>query len=257
MYAAGIRLSQPWYSPDLSLERVAGVTVFWMLDSIAWDTGYCAPDGLDALWQRMASQADALLFISDFSKRRFETRFSCRPGVHLATCRLSLEAREYARPVSTPTPSAPYWFVVGNQYDHKHVAATVELLSRSFPRKPLLVVGDRDQPRTANIKRLESGKIEDEEMSTAIAQADAVIFPSFYEGFGLPVIEGLSYGRTVVTRSSALVDELAAEYEGPGRLLTFSTDRELIELLNDLQRNCPPVGRPLGLGRTAGPWTWD
>ena len=248
-YAAAVRLSQPWYSSEVeSLERVAGVTVFWILDTIAWDVAYCAPDGLDAVWQHVASEADGLLFISDFSRRRFETRFCCPPGVHRGTCRLSLDPSDYARPVSAGPSSAPYWFVVGNTYDHKHIAATIDLLSRSFPRKPLLVLGDRNQPRTAKVTRLESGKVEEETMSAAFAHADAIIFPSFYEGFGLPIVEGLSYGRTVIARASSLVDELAAEYRGPGRLLTFSTERELIGLLNELERGGSPEGRPLGEG---------
>jgi glycosyltransferase involved in cell wall biosynthesis len=257
-YAAGLRLSQPWYKSEIeSLEHVAGVTVFWILDTIAWDVGYCATEGLDALWQRLARDADGLLFISDFSRRRFEARFTCRPGLHLGTCRLSLDPRDYVRPVSSSAPSAQYWFVVGNHYHHKHVAPTVDLLSRSFPRQRLLVLGDSSKPRTANVMRLESGSVDQERMSSAFAQADAIIFPSFYEGFGLPIVEGLSYGRTVVARASPLVDELAAEYRGPGRLLTFSTERELIELLNELERGGSIEGRPLGEARTGPAWSWD
>ena len=213
-YAAGVRLVQPWYNSDVeSLERVAGVTVFWILDTISWDIAYCAPDGLDAVWQYIASEADGLMFISDFSRHRFEARFCCREDVHRQTCRLSLDPVDYVRQVSADPPSAPYWLVMGNTFDHKHIAPTIDLLSRSFPRKPLLVLGDRKQPRTAMVTRLESGTVDDETMSAAYAHADAVIFPSFYEGFGLPIVEGLSYGRTVIARASSLVDELAAEVQ--------------------------------------------
>ena len=256
-YAAAIRLSQPWHCSEVeSLERVAGVTVFWILDTIAWDIAYCAPDGLDAVWQRIARDADGLLFISDFSRHRFETRFCCHPSVHRGTCRLSLDPNDYARPVSAGPSAAPYWFLIGNTYDHKHIGATTDLLSRSFPRKPLMVLGDRFQPRTARVTRLESGKVDDEAMSAAFAHAEAIIFPSFYEGFGLPIVEGLSYGRTVIARASSLVDELAAEYRGPGRLLTFSTERELIGLLNELEGGGSPEGRALGEGRNGPAWTW-
>ena len=257
-YAAGFRLSQPWRSSEVeSLERVAGVTVFWILDTIAWDIAYSAPDGLDAVWQYIASEADGLLFISDFSRHRFENRFCCRESVHRRTCRLSLDPADYTRPVSVRRSSTAYWFVVGNSYHHKHVAPTVDLLSRSFPRKPLVVLGDRDQPRTSNVTRFDSGNLEEQTIAASFARAEAIIFPSFYEGFGLPIVEGLSYGRTVIARASSLVDEIAAEYRGPGRLLTFSTERELIALLNDLERGCLPEGRILGEGRTGPDWTWD
>ena len=257
-YAAAFRLSQPWRSSEVeSLERVAGVTVFWILDTIAWDIAYSAPEGLDAVWQHIASEADGLLFISDFSRHRFENRFCCREGVHRRTCRLSLDPDDYTRPVSGRRPSTPYWFVVGNSYHHKHIAPTVDLLSRSFPRKPLVVLGDRDQPRTPNVTRFDSGNLEEETIAVSFARAEAIIFPSFYEGFGLPVVEGLSYGRTVIARASLLLDEIAAEYRGPGRLLTFSTERELIALLNELEQGRLPEGRTFGEDRTGPSWTWD
>ena len=257
-YATAVRLSQPWHSSDVeSLEHVAGVTIFWILDTISWDIAYCAPDGLDAVWQHIACEADGLLFISDFSRHRFETRFTCAPDVHRRTCRLSLDPCDYTRPVSEESPSAPYWLVMGNTFDHKHIAPTVDLLSRSFPHKPLLVLGDRNQPRTSRVTRLESGIVGEETMSAAYAHAGAVIFPSFYEGFGLPIVEGLSYGRTVIARASSLVDEIAADYRGPGSLLTFSTERELIGLLNELERGGLPKGRSLGEGGKESVWTWD
>jgi hypothetical protein len=61
----------------------------------------------------------------------------------------------------------------------------------------------------------------------------------------------------VIARASTLVDELAAEYRGPGRLLTFSTERELIRLLNELEAGTSAEGRGLGEGKNGPAWTWD
>jgi glycosyltransferase involved in cell wall biosynthesis len=41
--------------------------------------------------------------------------------------------------------------------------------------------------------------ISEEEMAEQYADADVILFPSLYEGFGLPVIEGFRAGRVVVT----------------------------------------------------------
>ncbi len=189
--------------------------------------------------------------------------FPISPGIASRTAsaavRVFIGGRADCRsiPATTPDPcprrpsSTPYWFVDRQQLSITSTSrATIDLLSRSFPRKPLLVLGDRHQPRTAKVTRLDSGNVEEETMSAAFAHAEAIIFPSFYEGFGLPIVEGLSYGRTVIARASSLVDELAAEYRGPGRLLTFSTERELIGLLNELERGASPEGRALGESRT-------
>jgi glycosyltransferase involved in cell wall biosynthesis len=256
-YAAALRLSQPWYQSDLdTLGRLAAVNAYWMLDTIAWDVVYCAPPELDAVWQRMAAVADAVFFISDFSRERFENRFTAAPAVSLHSCPLSLDASEYLAPAAAAPVGEPYWLVVGNQYDHKHIGATVDLLSRAFPTKPLVVFGDRDQPRTDRVTRFDSGTVDSDKMHACYAHAEAVIFPSFYEGFGLPIVQGLAYDRTVVARASNLVDELASAYRGPGRLLTFDSEQSLVTLLLRLSRGESVEPVRLEGGRKPQ-WTWN
>jgi len=258
-HAAGIRLSQPWHVSELdSLAAATAVNLYWMLDTIAWDVVYTAPGGLDRVWTRLAAEADAVMFISDFSRRRFLNRFGGgAPDLRTGVCHLSLAPADYVTATALEAPAAPYWLLVGNQYDHKHIGPTVDLLTRSFPRQPLVVFGDRAQVRTARVTRYDSGPVEEATVQACFAKADLVVFPSFYEGFGLPMVQGLAYGRTVVARASALVDELAELYRGPGRLLTYTTDRELVELLNRLTRGEVPDGVPLGTHPSAGRWTWD
>ena len=255
-YAAGVRLSQPWHASELeSLSDIAAVNVYWMLDTIAWDIAYTAPETLDGVWERLACDADGILFISEFSRRQFVNRFPVSPQVSLGSCPLSLDPADYALPAGD-RPEPPYWLVVGNQYDHKHVAPTVDLLARSFPRQRLVVFGDRDRPRAARVTRFESGEVDEAVVRGCYAAADVVLFPSFYEGFGIPIVQGLSYGRTVVARDSDLVRELAALYRGPGRLCVYSTERELVDLLSRLQRGTPVPALPLGSAPGAGAWNW-
>jgi hypothetical protein len=169
---------------------------------------------------------------------------------------LSLAATDYASPSAAPTGGSPYWLIVGNRYDHKHVAPTVDVLSRAFPAQSMTVIGDRAQPRTAQVTRFDSGGVDDETMRAWYAGAGIIVFPSFYEGFGLPIVQGLACGRTVVARSSALVEELAARYRGPGRLYTFDSERGLIALLGQLSRGEAVPSVPLGHAGGA-PWNWD
>ncbi|MEZ5286842.1 MAG: hypothetical protein R2712_18945 [Vicinamibacterales bacterium] len=256
-HAACIRLSQPWHVSELdSIDAAAAVTVYWMLDTIAWDILYTAPDDLDRVWRRMAREADAVLFISEFSRQRFIARFGGPPQLETGVCRLSLAPADYLGAAGTP-PEGPYWLVIGNRYDHKHIGPTVDLLARSFPRQKLVVFGDRHPVRTSRVARFDSGPVEEATVQACFAGASLVVFPSFYEGFGLPIVQGLAHGRTVIARASALVHELAARYAGPGRLLTFSTDRELVDLLNRLARGEHAEPVPLGTDASAGSWTWD
>jgi len=256
-FAAGLRLSQPWAGSDLdSLRDRAAVNTFWMLDTIAWDIGYTAPPGLDHTWQRLAAEADGILFISEFSRARFAHRFTIGDDVETAACPLSLDPHDYELPTADGPPP-PFWLVVGNRYDHKHVGPTVDLLARAFPTRNLVVFGDRHQPRAARVTRFTSGRVEDAVVRGCFARADVVIFPSFYEGFGLPVFEGLSYGRTVVARDSALVRELAAQYQGPGRLFVYTTEVELVALLGQIERGEAAGDLPFGSAGGREVWNWD
>ena len=46
-------------------------------------------------------------------------------------------------------------------------------------------------------------------MADKYALADIILFPSFYEGFGLPVIEGFKAGRVVVTSNISPMKDIA------------------------------------------------
>lgn len=49
----------------------------------------------------------------------------------------------------------------------------------------------------------------DEEILHEYEQCDIVNFPSFYEGFGMPIIEGQAVGRVVVTSDLSPMKEIA------------------------------------------------
>jgi glycosyltransferase involved in cell wall biosynthesis len=51
--------------------------------------------------------------------------------------------------------------------------------------------------------------LSDEEMAAEYVQADIVLFPSLYEGFGLPIIEGFKAGRVVVTSNLSPMKDIA------------------------------------------------
>jgi O-antigen biosynthesis protein len=256
-YAAGLRLSQPWSDDDLdSLATAAATVVVWMLDTIAWDIAYAAPTGLDRVWTRVGREVDGLLFISDFSRQRFRRRFGIGPEVRAEVCRLSLAPADYQRPIDVEGPPPPYWLIVGNQYDHKHVAPTVDVLTRAFPEQPMVVFGDRPQARASVVVRYDSGMVTEQMVDACVMGAQVVVFPSFYEGFGLPIVQSLARGRVVVARESALVAEVAAHYRGTGQLHTFSTERELLALMGALRRGEPPPAVPLGTASWTGAGDW-
>lgn len=53
--------------------------------------------------------------------------------------------------------------------------------------------------QSLNIDFYNTGRISDEEILNLYKQADIISFPSSYEGFGMPIIEGQLIGRCVIT----------------------------------------------------------
>ncbi|MCD6519611.1 MAG: glycosyltransferase family 4 protein [Anaerolineae bacterium] len=87
------------------------------------------------------------------------------------------------------------------------------------------------------------GFVADEDLPILYSMADLFVFPSLYEGFGIPVLEAMACGTPVVTSSTSSLPEVAGE----AALLVPPTDVEALaeamaklledeELRADLQR---------------------
>lgn len=238
-YTAAFRLSQPWNWQVFSeLHHRALVLGFNMLDTIAWDIGYVAPEGLGDVWRFAARHADMLTFISHFSRARFYQRFSRPAHLPEAVVHLSLSAAEHTRPDWQAPEARHHVLLFGNSYDHKGIGPALDLLRRAFPTVPIVVVGGTS-PSSGQVRTLLSGEVTEEEIHGLISSAQAILFPSFYEGFGLPVVEGLSYGRPVLVRASPLWNEIAAHSRLPGNLVTFRDDSELVDRLGRILAGLP------------------
>lgn len=246
-FSVGLRLSQPWLvSEAIDLHRLALCNVYLMLDTISWDVVYAAPPGLDGLWRFLSAYADGLAFISEYSAARYATRFprsEPRPSI---VAPLSCDPRDYVdeRAASNPM-EGEYVFVVGNPLDHKNVTPTVNLLLHAFPDLTLRALGLETSPSERVIAQ-PSGPVSDLEVQRLYAGARAVVFPSYYEGFGFPVVNGLSYGRTVLARRTDLLEEVAARYRGPGRLVPYRSAAELVRSLGALLHGSSPPSLCLG-----------
>jgi glycosyltransferase involved in cell wall biosynthesis len=246
--AAALRLSQPWHIRTLAeLHEWAYVNAYSMLDTILLDGLYGSPQGLAGTWSFLSMYCDGVTYDSAFTRDRFRRRFPLsvsRPDlVHYYAC----HPAEYVDPsVRVPDDdSDAYLFVIGNDYDHKRVGPTLEMLSTAFPFQPFKVLG-RNGHAMRNVTGVPSGLASPQEVERLYAQARLVVFPSVYEGFGFPILRGLSYGRTVIARRSLLLDEIAAQYRGPGRLVPFGDEHELTEIVGRLLHGLDVPAIPLG-----------
>jgi len=239
-YAAAVLLNQPWALSTVDeLHRHALLVAFNMLDTISWDTLYKCDESLDALWRFVARFSDCLFFNSEFTRERFTTRFP--PETRVAECvtYLSMNAADLVDRLAVQEPVGEHILIFGNDYDHKDVRRTAQLLVNAFPFNKIIAFGIEDV-EAPNVVAMGSGQIDQKVLNRLMASARVIVVPSFYEGFGMPVVEGLAYGRPVVVRESPLWHEIAQRLRLPGQLVPFDNAASLVEAVG-----CALAGLPL------------
>jgi len=250
-WGVALRLSQAWrLSTWVDLHRRALAVLAVILDTIAIDILYSAPEGAEEAFAFGAEHADGLTYVSEFSRDQFHRRFRVDPAVREMVHYLSFDAEDHVTRGATRTKSEPFALIVGNDYDHKDVDRTAMALADAFPFRSFKAIGLSDDFAHArpNVEAVPSGSLPAEALQDLYSRASSIVYPSFYEGFGLPIVMGLSLGKTVVARRSPLLCEIADRVLPHGKLLGFEHYAELVEILGSVLHGVAVEGLPLGGG---------
>jgi len=75
------------------------------------------------------------------------------------------------------------------------------------------------------------GLADDDELSELYSHCDFLVFPSLYEGFGLPLVEAMSFGKPVITSNISSMPEVAGD---AGLLVDPHSPGEIAEAMKKL-----------------------
>jgi glycosyltransferase involved in cell wall biosynthesis len=119
--------------------------------------------------------------------------------------------------------TGPYLLYVGNFMAHKNLKTLLEaydlLKNYSGFHHQLVLVGDKKKSRLENFitarqwekEVILTGFVPWEELPIFYGGANVFVFPSLYEGFGLPVLEAMACGVPVVASNRSSLPEIVGE----------------------------------------------
>jgi len=204
--------------------------------------------------------ADYIIVPSDFTEERFLYHFPHYPkekiskiywGTRQGIKKLSKEESSLSLKKMGIDNSSEFFLGVGTIEPRKNLSllfeAYVELRKKYKDILPLYIAGGRGWNENSIYKEVKDhgienkvkflGYVTDEELSALYSNCYAFIYPSHYEGFGLPLLEAMSCGAPVITSNTSSIPEVCGD---SAILINPESKEELCRametLLNDRNR---------------------
>lgn len=223
---------------------------------------------------RFAKKAARIVTVSEFSKQDIIKTYGIAAekievvynGVGSVFMPLAAGEKGIAR--KRLTDGLPYFVCVGSLHPRKNIARLLEAFDRfaaSNVDARLVIVGESfwwDERMKAAWKKLRhadqvvfTGRLEQKELHLVLADALALVFVSYFEGFGIPVAEAMKCGVPVIAANATSLPEVAGDaaiYCDPFNVGSITTAMERIWTDEALREKLATAG----LARSAN-FTWD
>ncbi|AKD56993.1 glycosyltransferase family 4 protein [Spirosoma radiotolerans] len=173
--------------------------------------------------QSLIDQSDAIVCISEFTKSDVLTH--CDVGnspIHVIYNGLNKVDEQVGREPLSYKPAGEFLLGIGYQNQKKNFHVLLPLLE-SNPDLELMLVGHHDDPAYVNQmrqlaqskgidKRLHLlGTVSEADKAWYLSHCKAFLHPSLAEGFGLPVIEAMQFGKPVFLSTATSLPEIGGD----------------------------------------------
>jgi glycosyltransferase involved in cell wall biosynthesis len=183
------------------------------------------------VFRRAAEKADRIIAISEFTKSEIgrvygrdcldKTRvihLDCDDGFRSHTADGGAVREKYRL-------ERPYFLFVGNLEPRKNLSALIDAFrilkrSHSLPHA-LVIVGQKAWMYSGIFAKIRdegldkdvilTGYVEPDDLRAIYAGSEAFVYPSLYEGFGIPILEAMAIGVPVVASNRASIPEVSGD----------------------------------------------
>ena len=173
--------------------------------------------------ESLRRRAGLLLFISEFTAREF-SRHVGQPRGMIGVTPLGVDAGWFEAKAPVSPGTRPYFISVGSIRPHKNLHTLLAAFSQVRDQLPhdLVIIGKHNGFRTreSGFQELLAplgervrflGGVDDATLRQQVAGATALVFPSLYEGFGLPPLEAMAAGCPVIASRAGAVVEVCGD----------------------------------------------
>ena len=174
--------------------------------------------------RRMSKSSDCVVVISQFTADRFAAQFpSSKYKLRLVYNGIDDDWFKNVKEVSTPLKK--YWIWMGGSYNSRKnldrlLTAYRQLLKQVDRDMPHLIFAGLNEDSITRLTKVLEGmalssyvtlksKISLHELIKLVDNSEGLLFPSIYEGFGLPVIEAFARGKAVLTSGKSSLVEIS------------------------------------------------
>ncbi|MDH3649509.1 MAG: glycosyltransferase family 4 protein [Saprospiraceae bacterium] len=194
-------------------------------------------------WKHSCHFADIVIAVSEQTKRDLielyridETRIRVIPPMFSDQFDRAVSVSDKIKASQEHNLPEEFFLFVGSITRRKNLIIIIEAMSKlqAGERLPLLVIGSHGDDYKNVLSQISKyglrdwvhflSAIENEQLHIFYKLARALIYPSLFEGFGIPIVESLRCGTPVITSSISSMPEAA----GPGALYIDPNDSDAL-----------------------------
>ncbi len=209
----------PGFNPPAFAQHRAVFTICDLIHlRVPGEAGWLKRQYYERLVRPAVSKAFRVLTISNYSRRDVLDWSGADPSqVVDVGCGVD---EQFFEPVTPRQPGYPYFLYVGARKPHKNLNRLLEAYagSKASSETRLVLSGTADATVTSLATRLGvldrlvfAGRIPDADLPAWYRGATALLFPSYFEGFGLPPIEAMAGGTPVLTSTATSLPEAVGD----------------------------------------------